>query len=437
VGEREDDAHSGPSPAGIVNWTWRFFSSIKLAVILILVVGACSLLGALFPSLDVFRSWWFLFAGLLLMLNIFVCTLNRWPGIESSINGGEVIQQAGYYTAAKSQHVELTSPSSPREVAEAGCEILRGQRYRVRIQDKGNDFHIAADRNRYSRLGTVASHFSLILFVLAYLLGSYLGFRDTNFVLAEGSIRPIGHGTVLSLQLVSFVDEYYPDGTPKDYRSDVIMFYKGQEAARSLVRVNHPLEFEGIRVYQSFYGPAVQIKASKGGVVLFEGSVALNTEVRSQDEVRSVGEVTLPVTGTIVHLVGPAANVVDPLIPAGHIAIDAGQKGATFGADLLQKGAPLEIQGIEYIYLSDTKFSGFQITKDPANWLVWLAAALFVMGNMAVFYFPYRQFRVLVYLKGKESRLVIRPASAGAFAASAEMQKLVRLMKQRFKPGEG
>src|SRR4030043_130288 len=89
----------------VVEWLWRLFSSVRLAVILILVITGLSLLGALLiqvpsemardPQLysywidtaarskvgvwapflsalhlfDVFRSPWFLIAGTLLMIN--------------------------------------------------------------------------------------------------------------------------------------------------------------------------------------------------------------------------------------------------------------------------------------------------------------------------------------------------------------------------------
>ena len=110
----------------VMTWFWRLFSSMRLALILIFIIAGLSLLGVLLiqvPSnvtsdsqlysywvdtvarnklgiwapflsflrlLDIFRSPWFLIAGILLMLNIFICSINRWSSIVLSLRGGVV-----------------------------------------------------------------------------------------------------------------------------------------------------------------------------------------------------------------------------------------------------------------------------------------------------------------------------------------------------------
>ena len=109
-------------------WIWRLFVSVRLAVILLLVITGLSLLGALLiqvppeisndpqayrswvetigrdkvgfwaPVLaalglfDVFRSPWFIILCTLLMINILICSINRWSGIRQNIHGGNVKQ---------------------------------------------------------------------------------------------------------------------------------------------------------------------------------------------------------------------------------------------------------------------------------------------------------------------------------------------------------
>ncbi|MBI4234031.1 MAG: cytochrome c biogenesis protein ResB, partial [Chloroflexi bacterium] len=64
-------------------------------------------------------------------------------------------------------------------------------------------------------------------------------------------------GTNLSLKLESIVDEYWPEGPPKDYRSQVVLYENGQEVQQGVLRVNHPMSYKGVRFYQSFFGQAV------------------------------------------------------------------------------------------------------------------------------------------------------------------------------------
>ncbi len=252
----------------VVLWLWRLFGSVRFAVILILTITGLSLLGALLvqvPSgaandpqayiiwvetvarskvgiwapflsalrlFNVFRSPWFIIASSLLMLNILVCSLNRWRGISLSIRGGVVKQGEKFYLTGKTQ-AELKNTQVPvAEAAKISEKILRGRGYRTRIESDKDKIYLAADKNRFYRLGTYFSHFSLILFVLAFIAGNYFGFRDLNFAVPEDSFREVGHDTGLSLKLVSFVDEYYENGRPKDYRSDVIL-YENDKASQA------------------------------------------------------------------------------------------------------------------------------------------------------------------------------------------------------------
>ena len=70
-------------------------------------------------------------------------------------------------------------------------------------------------------------------------------------------MKDIGYGTGLRLELKSFTDEYWNDGTPKDYRSEINLLVNDQYVINGTVRVNHPLVYKGMRIHQSFFGPAV------------------------------------------------------------------------------------------------------------------------------------------------------------------------------------
>jgi cytochrome c biogenesis protein len=54
------------------------------------------------------------------------------------------------------------------------------------------------------------------------------GFQDESLIVVEGAAANIGHGTGLSVYLLSFIDEYWEDGTPKDYRSSVGLYKTAQ-----------------------------------------------------------------------------------------------------------------------------------------------------------------------------------------------------------------
>lgn len=429
--------------AWAANWIWGVFSSLKLALGLILLIGALSLLGAFLPGLDMFRSWWFVLSGTLLMLNILVCSLNRFGHVMHTIDGGEIRRDRDFYTEG-APHAEIDAGHlSNSDASQAAQAVLKRKGYRVRAGQDPDSIYLAADKYRYCRLGTFVNHLSLVLFVLAYVVGGYFGFREDNFVLVEGASRQIGHNTGLSLRLLSFTDEYYPDNTPRDYRSEVVIYEKGTEVQRAQVRVNRPLEYKGVRIYQSFFGPAVKIRISRNGAELFQGTVPLDIAVATRGVRRQAGSIALPADGLFVRLVGSAAGEADPLIPAGQLAIDTGPAGNGPAPNLAQRGVPLEINGDEYVYEQDKKFSGFQVSADPANVLIWIASCLFILGIVLVFYFPYRQAWILTHsAEPGNSLLLLRMGVPGGYSSGSELTALSDAIKRNLSaagqhPGPG
>jgi len=83
------------------NSIWKFFTSVRLTVVLLLTLAATSIIGTLIPQneaprayiqafgpalyrffellgfLDLYHSWWFQTLMLLLALNILVCSIDR------------------------------------------------------------------------------------------------------------------------------------------------------------------------------------------------------------------------------------------------------------------------------------------------------------------------------------------------------------------------
>lgn len=459
----------------VVNWLWRLFSSVRLAVILILVITGLSLLGALLiqvPSeiakdpqayinwvdtvarskvgiwapflsalrlFNVFSSLWFIITCSLLMLNIFICSVNRWSVISLSLRGGVVKQNENFYFN-DNNHAELKDIQAP--VAEAAMiseKILKGRGYRIRTESDEKNVYIAADKNRYYRLGTYFSHFSLILFVLAFIGGSYFGFRDLSFTVPVGSIREIGHNTALSLQLVSFVDEYYDNGSPKDYRSEVILYENSRPVKQAIIQVNHPLVYKGIRFYQSYFGPAVKMQVrDENGQDVFNDNVPMDSSFDLEGVRRYEGffELHLPEASSSIRLISSAVNAEDLMIPAGNIAVDVRQGGKQIDFKLVELGTPEVVGGLEFTFLEESRYSGFQVSQDPMSILIWIASILFIIGICTVLYFPYRQVWVLSQPLGQgSSHLLIRMRSPRGFRNTSDLTTLVnQIEKELLRP---
>ncbi len=362
---------------------------------------------------DVFHSPWFLAAGSLLMLNILFCTVKRWNAVIGAVRGGGIVQAAAFYRAG-TDRAESKVAAPPAQVGKSVTGTLQKRRYSAKSETSGGAVHIVALKNRFSPAGTFLTHLSLILFVLGFLVTAFWGFRHTAFVLAEGAQAEVGHDTGLSLELISFEDEYYPDGMPKDYRSSVVLYKNGQEVAAALVRVNSPLSYHGVNFYQAGFGPAVRIHVHDASVgALYHGAVPLTQPLADEAVVRYAGQLDLPAVGMTVMLLNTAIGGNDSVIGEDQVGLLVYRSGVSdpVAFELLDAGVPLEVEGLEFTYGGQAQYSVFQITRSPGLFLVWMACAFIILGLSLVFYLPYRQLWAFVEpMDGGRSRVIIRAA---------------------------
>ena len=398
-----------------IKWLWRLFSSARLAIVLILIIAVLSIIG-IFTSADLFSSWYFIAIGALLMLNILICNINRWKGIQKYLEGGRIKQSEDFFNKQDKTTAIRDLQYDATEVSQAAKSILQKRGYRLRLEKDHDDTYIAADKNRFFILGTYLTHLSIILLVLAYIIGSTLGFRESAFIVAEGATEELGYDTGLSLQLISFTDSYYEDGTPSDYNSEVILYNDGVEVVRTAIRVNYPLNYEGIRFFQSFFGPAAVIQATKNGETVFSDNLALYRSFDSYGYYRNIGFIDIEESKLSLAIITPSFNAPDPMIPEGQLAVLAYKDGVELGVHLLQKMTPLEIDDVILTYESEAQYSGFQVKSDPANALVWIACSLFIIGLAMVFYFPHSQMWLLIKsISPGNSRLLVRVKDSKTF----------------------
>ncbi|NLO35861.1 MAG: cytochrome c biogenesis protein ResB [Clostridiaceae bacterium] len=414
-----------------IKWLWNLFASMKLAVILLLIITSLSLFGTFFAPVAFFHTGWFLVPGFLLMLNILVCSFNRWQRIKTLLQGGKVRQPEAFWSSTEGNSMMTDLPCMTASLAAMTSDVLKKRGYRVRSESCSEIVYLAADKNRYFKLGTYVSHLSLVLFVLAFLIGSAFGFRDTGFIVAEQETRFVGHDTGLSLNLLSFTDAYYEDQTPMDYRSEVVLYKNGQLVKQAVIRVNHPLNYEGTRFYQSFFGPAVRIKFRQASQDDLTISVALPAVSASQGYQRPVGSLVLESAGLSFRFIGSAVNATDKIVPKDQLAVEIWQKNTQTGIHILEKGKPAKASGIEITYLEDIQFSGFQVSRDPGNTLIWIASSLFVLGMIAVLFFVHLQLWIQIKpLPTGKSRIYLRLAAPRGFSQAEEMTRTLEAIKR-------
>ncbi|MCU0478371.1 MAG: cytochrome c biogenesis protein ResB [Chloroflexi bacterium] len=404
---------------------WHFLTSMKLALILMLAFAALTLLGALviqappgvmddpqaraewlagirprfggwtdlldrLQVFTIFTSIWLRAIGALLAASLIACTVARIPGTWRTMRSPHVNVGPAFFEHAP-QHEAMTFHRSSDEVLATAQAVFKRRHYRALTEDDGT-VHLYFDRNRWAPWGGLVAHISIVVILAGAMVGSMLGFRDSQFMLAEGATSAIPRVAGATITLNSFKDTYNTTtGAPLDYVSDVTVMQDGKEVLSQQVRVNEPLRYGGVSFYQAFFGPAavVTVKDDKGTVLRSEG-VPLAWE--SNNGGNKVGTFTLPDRNLAVWVVATTGPN-DPSVKPGQIAIEtyAADTGDPITQQSIDQGVATTIDGLTYTFEREAKFTGLSVAADPGTPLVWLGCFLLVAGFAVRLYVPYRR----------------------------------------------
>jgi len=465
--------------AALLDVVWWFFTSVRVALWLIGTTIVWILLATVaqstFPSSiartipatsGLMRRWsnwavwesplFLLTLGLLIVSIILGGMVNRWPGIAQRIWRPGIRTSTGFFSAVKSSGtLETTTPS---EGVDAFITVLGAHRYRTRTwrDEKSGATHLYGDKNRYSLLATFPFHTGLVLLMFGALIAATFGWREIGFLVPDGSVRPVGHGTGLSVRNNGFVDSYYDDGRARDYYSDVEILRSDQRVAAGRLRVNSPLGYGGISLHQATYGQAAKFVVTDAatGAVRWDDSIPIfvsddRTFARqftdSRGEFEPTGVQRLDDLGVTVRLVGSAGSQ-DEKIGVGQMAIAIFDNravkvgSAPIGTGRLDPGGGVTIGGLTFTFQREVRFTGLQITHNPGLPVIIAAAAMIFFSIMVTFYLPHRRVRALVLQQadGTARMLVGAQVKLDIFGAK-EFERLAAEIAERVAraPGDG
>jgi cytochrome c biogenesis protein len=428
-----DGLDGGPSveASDFFERLWRFFISMRTGLWLILALGLLSLLGTLMaqappgmagdpqayatwvtsvkpryggwtPVLDklglfsVFTSIWFKSIAVLLATSILACSVNRAPRLWKLAFHPRTRMGETFFTHAPLRSSILVA-ASPDEAIGSVRRVLKSHRFRSVTDPDDNGQNLYADRFRWGPFGTVIAHLSFVVILLGFFLSSTTGFKDTQFTAPVGQRVEVGHGTGLSVEAKSFSDVYYPDGSPKDYSSEVVLYKNGVAVKSQTIRVNQPMTQDGVSFYQSFYGVAAVMKITDAsGKVLFNKAAPL--VYASDDGEHSIGQVNMANKGINVYVIGAASGKTDPNIKAGQMQLEIRQTGKEdpIATQVVDQGKPTVIAGLTYTFERTRPFTGLIVAQDRGANVVWVGSTLLVIGLFMVFFFPHRRVWVRV-----------------------------------------
>lgn len=415
------------------NAVWRFFSSVRLTLALLIVLAAVSILGTVIPQregvaefarslepgtlavfhaldlFDVYHALWFRILISTLALNLIVCSLDRLPTTIRRFRATPSPDRRKPFESMPSEH-RIHTGLSPAEAADRTEGLFRGQFRKAVRTDGDRGTFLYGERGRLSLFSVYLVHLSVLVILAGAIVGSVYGFEA--FVnIPEGTsvdsvrLRDTRASKALGfrVELLDFDVSFYENGTPKEYRSEV-RFVDDDITQEATIRVNHPSTFQGIRFYQASYG------AVPGNEVVLR--VQRDAPQVSETTLRAARGQAVPLPGGEGHFVvedvredfmhmgmGPAARItVHPKDGEGlyfwvfmHPERVASRFSESFKGFPKLNPSAFEPYTFELADMETRYYTGLQVNRDPGVPLVWAGFFLIVVGLFAAFFMSHRR----------------------------------------------
>jgi cytochrome c biogenesis protein len=329
---------------GLLRWAWRQLTSMRTALLLLLLLAVAAVPGSVFPQrrinpvlvqqymdehpgyaglldrlgfFDVYSSVWFSAIYLLLFVSLVGCVLPRSRAHLRAVRA--VPPRTPRRLERLPGHVRETVDAPPQETLDALVRTLRGRRYRIaRYDDPGaSALSVSAERGYLGETGNLVFHLALLALLAAVAAGSLFGYSGQVLVVEgqsfsnavpyydsfnagsrvdTGSLAPFS--LTLDRMRVRFDDQQSDAGSsqfgaPRLFDADMTVVDAPGDAARHVtVSPNNPLDAGGVRAFLvgNGYAPHLTIR---GG----DGKVALSRDVpflANGANYKSVGVVKVP-----------------------------------------------------------------------------------------------------------------------------------------------
>ncbi|MFD1774122.1 cytochrome c biogenesis protein ResB [Paenibacillus rhizophilus] len=284
----------------VIDRVWNFFSSVKIAIYLIVLTLLGSTLGTIFPQESTFlnidpstyyeqrygtageiyyrlglshtyESWWFITLLVMIGASLVICSLDRVLPLYKALSRQKIRKHRRFLTRQKVVLVTMVA-EDPEVWTARAVQPLKKQGYRV-FTDGGA---LLAEKHRFSRWGPYVIHIGLIVFLLAVLARGLPGLNmDQHLAFPQGDLIHIPD-TSYYLKNEKFTVEFYSDEEmpeefrgkkvlPKLYETKAVLYEctedcgdpskepKLTKVASHPIQVNDPLSYKGMKAYQFDY----------------------------------------------------------------------------------------------------------------------------------------------------------------------------------------
>jgi cytochrome c biogenesis protein len=416
---------------------WDFFASVKLSVVILLSLAATSIIGTVIPQneepmlylqnygnflfsifnaagfFDLYHSGWFRFLMCTLIINIVICSINRLQATWKIIFPKTPLFQAARFKKSDTRQEWIADPP-PDKLKNIYESHMAGHFAVHRVDTAENGFLIFGEKGRWTRLGVYAVHTSVLLMVIGGLIGSIFGFDGyVNIPEGESTAKIALRNQNTEKDLGFFIRcnnfnvTLYDSGMPKEYRSSLTILKGDQELVTKDIRVNDPLKFEGVSIFQSSYGKlpskSFTVKfTEKDSEIEYEKDASLGEEIPLPGDSGTLivedFKTSFPFRGVhlenifLCRLINESGETERILLPMNFPRFDR-MRGGKF---------IISISNAQYRY-----YTGLQVSRDPGVTVVYAGFLLMILGCCVTFFMSHQQFCIELTSRGNKTNVAV------------------------------
>jgi len=297
------------TPRELVRWSWRQLTSMRTALLLLLLLALAAVPGSVFPQqniapadvsrwredhpslapiydalglFNVYSSVWFSAVYLLLMVSLVGCFLPRLRVYWKAARARPPLTPRNLSRLPSYRRVEVDD--DPQLVLLQAAKLLRGRRFRITESDDS----VSSERGYLREAGNLVFHGSVLVVLAGFAIGQLFGYTGGAIVLvgkgfsnsltqydefAPGRLLDIDSLSPLSFTVDDFKVDYLTSGPeigqPRDFAAELTYTESPGAAPKKYdLKVNHPLSLPGVDVFLvgNGYAPIVTVRDGEGDV---------------------------------------------------------------------------------------------------------------------------------------------------------------------------
>ncbi len=413
----------------------KHLSSIKLTIILLVLIVVASIIGTIIPQtwtdeqykakygnslsrilistqlINVYHSYWYMLLLAVFCVNLTICSIRSFvPVVKSLTRSASTAGRVELDSLPFHRNIQLNN-----DVRDAGTQIkqiLTRSLYKLKYSDVNSGLYYF-ERGKLGRLGPLITHASIIVILVGGIFVGLLGFKEHKRITVGETVDV--PGSDFQLRADDFRVEYYPGSrTPKEYTSVLTVIEDGKPQLTKSIEVNHPLEYKGVKFYQSSYGLSNTVEVELSKKASDEASEVLGKFSLNVGELFQVPDSQLKIKPLVLvpdffmdssgH-VGTRSR--EPNNPAVFFEFYEGEEPKDRVWAFLKfpdfhgsgaSGHSLKLLDIKY-------YTELQVSQDPGILVIWIGSLLMVGGLFLSFYVSHK--RIWVKLSPGRSGTVL------------------------------